>query len=277
NAISLLRETNADAVFSGTTQRGFVWGIDTDGTPQSLTYDWRQRKRGQDMDPRFVENGSIYVFRPDLLRKTSNRLGGSIRIYEMDYWSSFEIDTPEDMELLEWILRRPDYAAPIAWPTQIDLVVFDFDGVMTDNAAFVDEHGIETVRINRADGLGLDKMHALEMPMLILSTECNPVVAERARKLRIDAEHGIADKAKRLAEIIAERSLDPARVIYVGNDLNDLGCFELVGLPIAVADAHSKVRSAARHVLSRNGGNGAVRELCELIENHMQQQKAEKS
>jgi len=277
NAILQLRESNADAVFSGTPQRGFVWGVDTDGTPQSLTYDWQQRKRGQDMDPRFVENGSIYVFRPDLLRKTSNRLGGRIGIYEMDYWSSFEIDTPEDMELLEWILRRPEYTTPITWPRPIDLLVFDFDGVMTDNTASVDEQGNETVRIDRADGLGIDQMHAVGMPMLILSTERNPVVTARAQKLQIDVEHGIADKAKRLAEIIAERDLDPDRVIYLGNDVNDLGCFALVGFPVAVADAHPQVRSAANHVLSKNGGNGAVRELCDLVTHHMKQQKAEQS
>jgi len=264
NAIQLMRDSGADSVFSACENSRLIWGMNGE-EPVALNYDWQRRKREQEMERQFRENGSIYVFPPALLRETDNRMGERKRIYEMDYWTSFQVDTGEHLELIDWILRRPEFAVPAAWPAEVDLVVFDFDGVMTDNHAYVDETGRETVRVTRADGLGIDRMRALGVPMLILSTERNPVVAARAEKLKIDVEHGIADKAARLDEILKERGCDPARVIYLGNDVNDLGCFGLVGFPVAVADSHPRVLAAAHHVLSHAGGAGAVRELCDAL------------
>jgi len=192
-------------------------------------------------------------------------MGGRIRTYDMDEWSRFEIDSPEDAELLEWVVRRPEFRMTPTLPETIDLVVFDFDGVMTDNKLLVDETGRESVRVNRADGLGLDGLRAAGVRAMILSTEKNPVVAARAKKLQLEAVHGIADKGARLSQILREDGLDPANVIYVGNDLNDLGCFGLVGCPVAVADAHPDIRTRARITLNARGGEGAVRELCDMI------------
>src|ERR1700733_13471572 len=100
----------------------------------------------------------------------------------------------------------------------IELVVFDFDGVFTDNGVWVTEDGLELVHCYRGDGLGIAMLRAAGVPMFVLSTEVNPVVEARCRKLRLDVEHGIASKGPRLAELIQERGFDPARVAYVGND-----------------------------------------------------------
>lgn len=270
NAIQLLRNEAADSVFSACENSRLIWGMKAD-EPVALTYDWESRKREQEMERQYRENGSIYVFPPALLRQTNNRMGGRKRVYEMDYWSSFQLDTPDHADLLDWILRQPEFAVPIAWPSQVDLLVFDFDGVMTDNNAMVDETGRETVRVTRADGLGIDRMHILGVPMLILSTERNAVVAARAEKLKIDVEQGLTNKAERLSEILRAQNCDPARVVYLGNDVNDLGCFDLVGYPVAVADSHPQVRAAAHHILARNGGAGAVRELCDAIADRLEQ------
>ena len=264
NAIRLFRKEQADSVFSACENSRLIWGMQG-AEPVALNYDWQKRQREQEMARQYRENGSIYVFPPALLRETGNRMGAKKRVYEMDYWTSFQLDTSAHAELLEWILRRPEFAMPAAWPDPIDLVVFDFDGVMTDNTAIVDERGREAVRVNRADGLGIDRLRALGVPMLILSTERNPVVTARAAKLQIEVEHGIAEKGTRLADIVDARGIDAARVIYLGNDVNDLACFRLVGWPVAVADAHPKVRAAARHVLAKPGGGGAVRELCDVL------------
>nr|WP_269326947.1 HAD hydrolase family protein [Kineosporia mesophila] len=101
--------------------------------------------------------------------------------------------------------------------------------------------------------------------MLILSTEVNPVVAARGRKLQIPVIHGQSDKAQALKEWIAAEGLDPERIAYVGNDVNDLGCLRMVGWPIAVANAHQEVMDLARLTLTKAGGSGAVREVCELV------------
>ena len=151
------------------------------------------------------------------------------------------------------------------WPERIDLVVFDFDGVMTDNTVYVTEAGDELVRCNRSDGWGVKMLREAGVPMLILSTEEHPVVSARARKLQLECRQGIADKGAALAEEIEQRGIDAANVIYVGNDVNDADCFRVAGVPVAVADAHPDVLPLVRHVLTRNGGDGAVRELCDAL------------
>ena len=101
--------------------------------------------------------------------------------------------------------------------------------------------------------------------MLILSTEQNPVVAARARKLKIPVLHGIDRKDLALKQWCEEQGIAPERVLYVGNDVNDLPCFALVGWPVAVASAHDVVRGAARAVTTVPGGDGAIREIASWI------------
>lgn len=263
-AVRTLLDGGFDSVLSVCPTHRLLWELGG-GEAQPVNWDHRRRLREQDRSPQFVENGSIYVFRPEVLRRDNNRLGGRIGIYEMGYWSSFQIDSPEDAALVEWILKRPGYAPPIAWPERIELVVFDFDGVMTDNRVVVNDTGNEAVMCNRSDGWGIGQMHAAGVPMIVLSTEPNPVVAARCAKQRLDCHQNVADKRAYLAEYLEAKGIDPAHVIFVGNDANDIDCMELVGLPVAVADSEPVTIAAAKVVLSRRGGHGAVRELCDLV------------
>lgn len=149
---------------------------------------------------------------------------------------------------------------------RIRLLVFDFDGVFTDNAVYVTQDGVESVRCWRSDGLGLSRLReAKRVEILVLSTEENPVVAARCRKLKLPCVQGVADKAVRLKELAAERGLSLQDIAYVGNDTNDAGCLAMAGLPIAVADAHPGVRELARLTTTVPGGYGAVREICDLF------------
>jgi len=147
----------------------------------------------------------------------------------------------------------------------VDLVVFDFDGVMTDNTVWVLQDGTEAVRCHRGDGLGISRLRQAGFSALVLSTETNPVVSARCAKLGLPVEQGCPDKAGRLLRLLNEDHLDASRVVYLGNDLNDLGCLRLVGLPVAVADAVETVKAEVALVLDNAGGHGAVRELCELL------------
>ena len=115
--------------------------------------------------------------------------------------------------------------------------------------------------------MGVEYLQDAGIPMLVFSSEPNPVVAARARKLGLPVVQGIGigDKAARLAAYLAEKEIDPAAVVYLGNDTNDLPCFPLVGCGVAVADAHPEVLAAADIILSKPGGRGAVRELAELV------------
>ncbi len=227
-----------------------------------VNYDPQDRGRRQDRAPMVLENGSIYVVRADTLRAEKNRLGGRTGLYEMPLWKSFEIDSPEDVALCEVFLRRMLDHRALALPAwdQVDLVVYDFDGVLTDNRVLVDERGVEAVRVNRSDGLAMDRIRAQGIAQLILSTERNPVVAARARKLRLPTLQGVDDKAAALERYCARNEKDPARVVYFGNDVNDLAAMRLAGWAVCPADAAEEVRAEADLVLCACGGAGVVRE-----------------
>lgn len=147
----------------------------------------------------------------------------------------------------------------------IRLVAFDFDGVFTDNRVYVFEDGREAVCCSRADGLGLQKLRAAGIESVIISTETNPVVSARAGKLGIRVIQACEDKAGALKEVAREIGVDLAQVAFVGNDINDLPCLNIVGLPIVVQDAHSDVMPSARYQTKAAGGHGAVREICDMF------------
>jgi YrbI family 3-deoxy-D-manno-octulosonate 8-phosphate phosphatase len=143
-----------------------------------------------------------------------------------------------------------------------ELIVYDFDGVMTDNRVFVSETGDESVSVNRSDGLAVSRIRdELGIKQLILSTEINPVVQRRAEKLGIEAINGAADKAETLVEYMREREIGTDDVLMIGNDINDLGVMRLCGRSCCPQDAEPEVLKAADLVIQRNGGEGVIREL----------------
>ena len=148
----------------------------------------------------------------------------------------------------------------------IRLVAFDFDGVFTDNMVYVLEDGSEAVRCSRSDGIGLQKLKKLKIETAIISTEPNPVVSARARKLDIECFQDCHDKRAILDEIAERLDISLAEVAFMGNDVNDLPCLTCVALPIVVQDAHPDVISVARYRTKLPGGHGAVREVCDLFE-----------
>jgi 3-deoxy-D-manno-octulosonate 8-phosphate phosphatase (KDO 8-P phosphatase) len=149
---------------------------------------------------------------------------------------------------------------------KIRLIAFDFDGVFTDNMVYVSEDGSEAVRCFRGDGIGLQKLRHLGIESIIISTEANPVVSARARKLNIRCVQNCQDKRAELETIIQEMGISLAEVAFVGNDINDQACLACVGMPIVVQDAHPDVQPLARYQTKRPGGFGAVREVCDLFE-----------
>jgi YrbI family 3-deoxy-D-manno-octulosonate 8-phosphate phosphatase len=153
--------------------------------------------------------------------------------------------------------------------SRIRLVAFDFDGVFTDNMVYVFENGTEAVRCTRGDGIGLQKLRQIGIETVIISTEVNPVVSARARKLKIDCVQNCQDKRAVLEERTAKIGISLDQVAFVGNDINDLACLTCVGLPIVVQDAHPDVVAVARYQTRQPGGHGAVREVCDLIVKRM--------
>jgi YrbI family 3-deoxy-D-manno-octulosonate 8-phosphate phosphatase len=297
-----------------------------------VNYDPTHRPRRQELTEGILEeNGSIYVFKPEILRTHGSRFGGKIAYYLMSRLDSFQVDEPRDISIIEHLMAirgtpgamdtaavsgvrgpatgvqstdtpaglqgpgsrspvrvsmAPDesgsVSAPSPYPlprggegeqqpvchsalTGIRLLVLDFDGVMTDNRVWVDQDGRESVACDRADGLGIARLRRAGIEVVVLSTETNPVVAARCRKLGIACIQGCADKLAVLKKLAAERSLREDQIAYVGNDINDLECMGWVGVPVAVADAVPEVRAAAKLITFKPGGAGAVREVAEWI------------
>lgn len=223
----------------------------------------------------YWQTGHIDVFWTKTVREQESLSGKAIYPLILDPRYTIDIDTLKDWQRAEYIISQaelpfvqpsiPGQPQKRSLPERVDLVVFDFDGVMTDNRVWVDQDGREMVAANRSDSLGLSRMRRAGVEAFVLSREVNPVVAARCRKLNIPYIQGETDKAGALQALMKERKIDPSHVVYVGNDINDLPCFPIVGCAVAVLDAMPEVCEQADLVLSQRGGHGAVREICDLI------------
>ncbi|MFT3971164.1 MAG: acylneuraminate cytidylyltransferase [Micropruina sp.] len=255
----------ADSAFTAAPSHGFLWRRDDSGEAVGVNHDRATRPRRQDRTPEFLETGAVYAMRVDGFRRAGHRFFGRTVLVEADPGRVLEIDEPSDLERARLLAVLADAASELPGRDDLDAVVLDFDGTQTDDAVLVAADGGELVRVHRGDGLGIAALCRAGLSVLILSSETNPVVRARARKLGIPVLHGVDDKATVLQDWCARELIDPARVLYAGNDVNDLGCFPLVGWPVAVASAHPVVRDAARLVTSVPGGHGAIREIASWI------------
>ncbi len=150
---------------------------------------------------------------------------------------------------------------------EVELVVFDFDGVFTDNRVYVDQDGREMVSCWRSDGIGLKRIKDIGVKALVISSEVNPVVVKRCKKLGIDCMTGCKDKLSVLKRIMQEQNSSHKNVCFVGNDSPDIECLKYVGYPVAVKGSTREVINVSKYVTKREGGAGAVREVCNLIYN----------
>ena len=224
----------------------------------------------QALPPVYWQTGHIDAIRPRVFEWDS--MSGRVILPVMiDPAYTVDIDTPKDWARYEWLVLHGDLDIVYpgqrrrSIPQQVDLVVFDFDGVLTDNRVWVDQDGREMVAANRSDSLGLEQMRKTGIQAIVISKEVNPVVAARCRKLKLEYMQAVDDKATLLKKLLDERQIDPRNVMYVGNDTNDLPCFPVAACAVAVADAHPAVLRAADIVLTQRGGHGAVRELCDML------------
>jgi YrbI family 3-deoxy-D-manno-octulosonate 8-phosphate phosphatase len=225
----------------------------------------------QTLPPTYWQTGHIDVIRPQTILVKQSMSGNVILPLMIETHYTVDIDTLFDWQRYEWLVYHAGFNMvnpggrhrPL--PNPVDLIVFDFDGVMTDNRVWVDEEGREQIAANRSDSLGLRYLRHNGIKLLVLSSETNPVVAARCKKIDMPLMQGIWEKAAALKRYMVENQIDSQRTIFMGNDVNDVPCFSLVGCAVVVADAQSEAKRHADLVLGCNGGFGAVRELCDLI------------
>jgi YrbI family 3-deoxy-D-manno-octulosonate 8-phosphate phosphatase len=255
-----------------------MWRVSTDGRMQPLLQvegvAEPYNAPRQSLPPVFWQTGHIDAIRPETILQKGSMSGDVILSLPVDPRCAVDIDTLSDWRRGEWLVRGGEAGLemvcpgrrPRPMPERIDLLVMDFDGVLTDNRVWVDQDGRESVAAYRSDSLGLTILHETTgIDMLVLSKEVNPVVTARCKKMGVPCVQGIDDKPAALARILAERGVRPEHVIFIGNDVNDTPCFPIVGWAVAPADAQNEALRQADLVLGRRGGYGAVRELCELL------------
>ncbi|WP_393060057.1 cytidylyltransferase domain-containing protein [Streptomyces sp. LN549] len=261
-AAAVARE-GADTAVTVAPFHGFLWrdGSAVEDHNYGVNHDKAVRPRRQDRPEDLLETGAAYAMDAAGFRTHRHRFFGHTALVRTDPARVLEIDDPHDLARARALAPLLD-PAPLPTRDDIDAVVLDFDGTQTDDRVLIDSDGRETVAVHRGDGLGIAALRKAGLPLLILSTEQNPVVAARAHKLRVPVLHGIDRKDLALKQWCDEQSIAPERVLYVGNDVNDLPCFALAGWPVAVASAHDSVRAAARAVTTTPGGFGAIREIA---------------
>ncbi len=226
----------------------------------------------QILPPVYWQTGHVDAIRAATILEKKSLTGDTIYPLTIDPKFTVDIDTPADWAKYEAVIYGGlEVVSPgkprKQMPENVKLILCDFDGVVTDNFVLTDENGKETVSASRSDSMHIKTLREKGVETMILSSEPNPVVLARAKKMGVEAIHGIGmqNKGKVMREVLERKKVRAEDVIYVGNDLNDLPCFEIAGWSVAVADAYPEVIRAADYVLTRRGGRGAIRELCEMV------------
>ncbi len=264
HGVAMVARGEADSAFAAVETYEFLWRtVPGAGTAEvtGQNHDREIRPRRQDRAPDYRETGAFYVMTVPGFLASRHRFFGRTDVVPVSPLTAIEIDTLDEVAIAGALAPMLD-PRPVV---DVDAVVTDFDGVHTDDTALVSQDGKESVRVSRSDGLGAERLRRAGVPLLIVSKETNPVVRARAAKIGAEVLAGIEHKTEVVRDWLKCRGVAPARAAYLGNDVNDLGPMSIVGWPIAVADAHPDVRRAARLVLSRAGGQGAVRELCDHV------------
>ena len=148
----------------------------------------------------------------------------------------------------------------------IELLSLDTDGVLTDGGIYFNDAGEEIRKFNVKDGMGIKLAQTKGVKVVIITSSSTPSIRHRAVALGVDHVYlGVSDKREKLTELCADLRLSFDQVVHMGDDLNDIPVMEIVGCPISVADAVQDTIATALFVTDKKGGDGAVREVCDLI------------
>jgi len=262
-----------DSVLSVVRQKRFLWA-EEDGAATPVNYDVACRPRRQEFEGFFAENGAFYLVSRERLLESECRLAGRVGLVEMDEASYYEIDEPSDWAIVEGLLAKRaatsaharDAVREVVDLSRIKAVFTDCDGVLTDGGMYYSETGDELKRFQTRDGMGFAMLQQAGLIVGIITSESVELVRRRAAKLKIDELHmGVTDKLTVVEELCAKHSISLSEVAYVGDDVMDLPVIKAVGFGCSVHDGMAEVTAAASFVTRTCGGEGAVREVAELI------------
>lgn len=158
------------------------------------------------------------------------------------------------------------YSESLKRAARIHLMIFDVDGVLTDGGLYFGSDGESLKRFHVQDGLGIQLLQESGVKTAIITARQSEIVARRANDLGIHhVKQGANDKLAAFQELLEETGLNASACGYAGDDILDLPVLTQVGFAVSVANGHRAVKSRAHYVSQLSGGNGAVREICDLI------------
>ncbi|WP_379968509.1 cytidylyltransferase domain-containing protein [Epilithonimonas sp. UC225_85] len=264
SALEVYNNSDYDSLLTGVRFKRFFWN--EDGT--SKNYDYQNRPRRQDFQGEFLENGAFYINKIGNVLKYKNRLSGKIGLFEMEEFTSFEIDEPDDWVIAEQLMKR-HILQPQKPETKIKLFLTDVDGVLTDAGMYYSENGDELKKFNTHDGMGFDILRQNNIKTGIVTSEVTQIVERRAKKLKVDylyqgkREGG---KLEAALEICAKEGISIKEVAYIGDDINCFNLLSEVGFAACPQDALDKIKSITNiQIMTLKGGEGCVREFIEKI------------
>ena len=262
-ALETLKNENADSLLTCIRTKRFFW----DKNAKAINYDFINRPRRQDFDGLFMENGAFYINSIENIKKDKNRLSGKIAIYEMEEFTAVEIDEEDDWLIAEKMMYK--YILSKRPKPNIKLFLSDVDGTLTDAGMYYGENGEEFKKFNTHDGKGFELLRKAGIKTGIITSENTKIVENRAKKLKVDflyqgLEHkGKLDIAK---EICKELNISLDEVAYIGDDINCKELLSSVGISACPSNTLEEIKNFPNIIkLSKAGGEGAVREFCELI------------
>lgn len=270
NGIKKYQSGKFDSVLSVVPQKRFIWYTDnTDEEATPWNYNPDKRPRRQEMVGYYVENGAFYITSREVLLRTKACISGRIGVVPMPEETYLEIDEPSDWIVMERLKAKQLQDAKRNC-AEIKLLISDVDGTLTDAGMYYNDDGSEAKKFNTRDGMGIGRLRAKGVKVMLLTSENIGIVKRRAEKLRVDyCFMGVKDKEQFLEKFFDDnKAFSWDTTAYIGDDINDVAAMKKVALAAAPADAMEVTKQAAGYVCRLSGGQGCVREFCEyLIQN----------
>lgn len=263
-ACDLLKQQHAHSVFAAIPNRHFFW------TPDGVSINYNYRKRPADAEPKkeLLETGALYGIKVGTFIANVNRLSGKIAVCELPTYTALQLREPVDWLVGERLMHqyRIDHrkASGIG---RVKLLVSDVDGVLTDGSMYYTENGDEIKRFHTYDGMAFVLLREKGIRTALITSEDTQMVANRAKKLKIDylyqgRRHG--GKLAAIREICEEMNIGLEDVLYIGDDINCREALQAVGFAFCPANALPDIRELPNVIhLETKGGSGAVREVYE--------------
>lgn len=260
-ALELLRKGKYDSIISVVNTKRFFWN--ENGTP--MNYDYNNRPRRQDFKGTLVENGAIYVTTKEQFEKSGVRIGGKIGLLEMEEDTLYEIDEPNDWEIIEKLLKNRLINNKKNL-SRIKAVVLDVDGIFTDAKVYYSENGEYLKKFSFRDGMGISLLKENDIDIIIISSEESKIVKKRMEKLGLKKVYlGVKDKYSRLEKILLDEKLKRYEIAYLGDDVNDISNIASCGWGICPQDAEDEIKEVADVIINKNGGTHFVREAIKFV------------